>query len=342
MLSRIPWLGQRMLFDQLKRREFMALLGAAAATWPAAARGQQTEPAVVGFLSSLSQPATDPIASMWRRGLAETGHIEGKTIRVEYRYANGEYDRLRSFAAELVRQQVMLITAAGPPAALAAKLATTSIPIVFVVGLDPVAAGLVRSFNAPGGNATGMTLITGPLAQKRLEIVRELVPRVKSVPILLNPAGSDAVPELRDVQAAAQAIGLGLQVINASTPEEIDDAFKALAEQRAQILVTGADPLFTSRRAQLVEWAARIRLPTIYPFKEFVTAGGLMSYGSNIVNSYRQAGIYAGRILKGARPDELPVMQPTTFELVINLKVARALDIEIPATLHARSDEVIE
>jgi putative tryptophan/tyrosine transport system substrate-binding protein len=235
---------------------------------------------------------------------------------------------------------VAVIAAAGPPAALAAKLATTTIPIVFAVGVDPVAAGLVTNFNRPGGNATGMTLITGPLSQKRLEILRELVPRMKAVPLLVNPSSPDAVPELRDVQAAAQAMGIELRVINASTPSEIDAAFTALAQRRPDVLMVGSDPFFTSRSEQFAASALRLGVPAIYPFREFVAAGGLISYGTNIANVYRQVGIYSGRILKGNKPGDLPVMQPTTFELVINLKTATALGIDVPATLHARSDEV--
>ena len=245
-------------------------------------------------------------------------------------------------AAELVRRPVTLIAAQAPPAALAARTATTTIPIVFVVGLDPVAAGLVASFNRPGGNATGMTLITGPLGQKRLEILRELAPKATAVAVLVNPFSPDAVPEIRDVQAAAQAIGLELKMFNASTPGEIDGAFAAIAAQPPQGLLVGSDPFLLLRRDQVIASAARLRIPAVYPFREFAASGGLLSYGTNIANTYRQAGIYAGRILKGAKPAELPVMQPTTFELVINLKTAKALGFDIPPTLHARSDEVIE
>jgi putative ABC transport system substrate-binding protein len=296
----------------------------------------------VGFLSSLSEAASTHLISAWRRGLSETGYLEGKTVAVEYRFADGQYDRVPAFAAEFVRRGLSLVLAAGPPAAFAAKIATTTIPIVFIVGLDPVAAGLVASLNHPGGNATGMTLITGPLGQKRLEILRELAPKMRLIPMLVNAASPDALPELRDVQSAAQAMGLELQVVSARTPEEIDSAFAALAQQHPDALLIGSDPFFTIRREQLVAAAARLKVPTVYPFREFAAAGGLMSYGTNIVNAYRQAGIYSGRILKGDKAADLPVMQPTTFELVINLKVAKELGIDLPATLHARSDEVIE
>jgi putative ABC transport system substrate-binding protein len=296
----------------------------------------------VGFLSSLSEAASTHLISAWRRGLSETGYLEGKTVAVEYRFADGQYDRVPAFAAEFVRRGLSLVLAAGPPAALAAKIATTTIPIVFIVGLDPVAAGLVASLNHPGGNATGMTLITGPLGQKRLEILRELAPKMRLIPMLVNAASPDALPELRDVQSAAQAMGLELQVVSARTPEEIDSAFAAFAQQRPDALLIGSDPFFVIRREQLVAAAARLKVPTVYPFREFTAAGGLMSYGTNIANAYRQAGIYSGRILKGDKAADLPVMQPTTFELVINLKAAKELGLDLPATLHARSDEVIE
>jgi putative ABC transport system substrate-binding protein len=326
----------------IHRREFITLLGGAAAAWPLAARAQQRATPVVGFLSALSQSTAPHMTAAWQRGLRETGFVEGRNVAIDYRFTDGQYGRLGALAAELVRHPVDLIVAQGPAAALAVKAVTTTIPIVFVVGVDPVAAGLVASFNRPGGNATGMTLITGPLGQKRLEIIRELVPKVKLVPILHNPTSPDAVPEIRDVQAAAQAMGLELRIFNASTPGEIDAAFEALAQQRPDALLVGSDQFLIVRREQLVLAAARLGVPTIYPFREFTVAGGLMSYGTNIAAAYRQAGIYSGRVLKGDKSADLPVMQPTTFELVINLRTAGALGINIPATLHARSDEVIE
>ena len=325
----------------MRRREFLAAVGAAAA-WPLRARAQQAAMPTVGFLSSLSEATSTQLISAWRRGLSETGYVEGKTVAVEYRFADGQYDRVPAFAAEFVRRGLSLVLAAGPPAALAAKIATTTIPIVFIVGLDPVAAGLVASLNHPGGNATGMTLITGPLGQKRLEILQELAPKMRLVPMLVNATSPDALPELRDVQSAAQAMGLELQVVSARTPEEIDSAFAAFAQQRPDALLIGSDPFLVVRREQLVAAAARLKVPTVYPFREFAAAGGLMSYGTNIANAYRQAGIYSGRILKGDKAADLPVMQPTTFELVINSKAAKELGIDLPATLHARSDEVIE
>ena len=325
----------------MRRREFILAAGGAAA-WPLAGRAQQAAMPVVGFLSALSQEGTDHLIAAWRRGLRETGFIDGKNLAIEFRFADGQYDRLPALAAEFVRRPAAVIVTAAPAAAIAAKTGTATIPIVFVVGLDPVAAGLVVSFNQPGGNATGMTLNTGPLGQKRLEILRELVPKVKVVPVLVNPTSPDAVPELRDIQAAARAMGLELKLLNASTLDEIDSAFSVLAQQRPDVLLIGSDPFFVIQREHLVTSAARIGVPTVYPFREFAAVGGLLSYGTSIVNAYRQAGIYTGRILKGDKPADLPVVQPTTFELVINLKTAQALAIDIPATLHARSDEVIE
>ena len=326
----------------MRRREFLTLAGGAAAFTPLAARGQQPAMPVIGFLSAVSRAQTTHLEAAWRRGLGETGYTEGRNVAIEFRYADGHYDRLPALVAELVRRPVGVITAAAPPAAFAAKVATATIPIVFIVGLDPVAAGLVASFNRPGGNATGITLISGPLGQKRLEILREFAPKLKIVHVLVNPTSPDAVPEIRDLQTAAQAMGLELRVVNASTPNEVEDAFSALAQQHPDGLLVGSDPFFMVRREQLIAQAARFKVPTVYPFREFVASGGLASYGTNIANTYRQAGIYAGRILKGAKSGDLPVMQPTTFELVINLKTARVLGIDIPATLHARSDEVIE
>jgi putative ABC transport system substrate-binding protein len=320
----------------------ITLLGGAAAAWPLAVRAQQPTMPVIGFLSALSQGTAPHMTAAWQRGLRETGLVEGRNVAIEYRFTDGQYGQLPALAAEIVQRPIDVILAQGPPAALAAKVVTTTIPIVFVVGVDPVAAGLVASFNRPGGNATGMTLVTGPLGQKRLEIVRELVPKVKLVPILHNPTSPDAVPEIRDMQAAAQTMGLELRIFNATTPGEIDAAFAALAQQRPDVLLIGSDQFLLVRREQVVALAARLGVPAIYPFREFPAVGGLMSYGTNIAAAYRQAGIYTGRVLKGDKPADLPVMQPTTFELVINLGTARALGIDIPAALHARSDEVIE
>jgi putative tryptophan/tyrosine transport system substrate-binding protein len=284
----------------MRRRDFIMLLGGAAAAWPHAARAQQPAMPVIGLLSALSEKQASELLVMFRRGLNEVGFVEGQNIALEYRWADGQYDRLPAMAAELVRRPVTLIAAQAPPAALAARAATTTIPIVFVVGFDPIAGGLVTSFNRPGGNATGMTLITGPLGQKRLEILRELAPKAAVVAMLVNPISPDAVPEIRDVQATAQAIGLQLKMFNASAPGELDAAFAAIAEQRPDALLVGSDPFLLIRREELVALVSRLRVPAVYPFREFVAAGGLVSYGTNIANAYWQAGIYAGRILKGA------------------------------------------
>jgi putative ABC transport system substrate-binding protein len=327
----------------MKRREFITLLGAGAAVaWPLAARAQQPAVPVIGFLSSLSQAQTRHMVAAFQRGLGETGYVGGRNVAIEYRFADGQYDRLPALAGEVVRRPVSLILAAGPPAALAAKAVTTTIPIVFIVGLDPVGAGLIASFNRPGGNATGMVLILGPLGQKRLELVRDLVPKAAAVAMLANPLSPDAAPEIREVQVAAHANGVQLRILNASTSDEIEAAFASFAQQRPDALLIGGDPFYMTRREDIVGLVARSGLPAVYPFREFTEAGGLISYGTNIANSYRQAGIYAGRILGGVKPSDLPVMQPTTFELVINLKTAKALGLDIPPTLHARSDEVIE
>jgi putative ABC transport system substrate-binding protein len=297
---------------------------------------------VIGYLSALSESQIPNLIEALRRGLSENGFVEGTSVIIDYRFAEGEYGRLQTFATEFVRQPVSLIIAVGPPAAFAAKVVTTSIPIVFSVGLDPVAAGLVTSFNHPGGNATGVSLITGPLGQKRLELLRELASKASTIAMLINPVSPDAVPEIRDVEQAAQANGLGLKILNASTPAEIDRAFTEIAESKPDALLVGSDPFYVLHRKQITSGVAPLRIPAIYPFREFVAAGGLLSYGASLVGAQRQVGIYAGRILKGAKVADLPVLQPTTFELVLNLKTAKAQGIEVPPMLHARTDEVIE
>src|SRR5262245_45456038 len=314
----------------MKRREFITLLGGAAA-WPLAASAQQAALPVIGFLSAVSEAATVKHQVQFRRGLRETGFVPGQNVTIEYRWAEGQYDRLPGMAADLVR-----------PAALAARTATTTIPIVFAVGIDPVAAGLVESFNRPGGNATGSTLISGPLGQKRLEILRELVPKAKVVAMVVNPFSPDAPPEIRDVQATARANGLQLSLLNASTAAELDAAFTVLETRRPDALLVGGDPFYLVQAPKIIERIERAGLGAVHAFREFTEVGGLVSYGTNIANTYRQVGIYAGRILKGAKPADLPVLQPTTFELVINLKTAKAQGIDIPPSLHARADEVIE
>jgi putative ABC transport system substrate-binding protein len=296
----------------------------------------------VGYLSSLSEAQVAAQVSAFRRGLNEVGYLEGRNIAIEFRWAEGQYERLPGMARELVSRGVSVIVAQAPPAALAAKAATAEIPIVFVVGFDPIGSGLVASLNKPGGNATGMTLISGSLGQKRLEVVRELLPRASFIALLVNPLSPDTSSEVASVLAAVQTLGLQLTMFNASTPDEIQTAFIGIAERKPDALLIGTDPFFLNRRDEIVARAASLKIPAIYPFRDFAASGGLISYGTNIATSYRQAGIYTGRILKGDKPSDLPVIQPTAFELVINVKAANKLGIEIPATLHARSDEAIE
>jgi putative ABC transport system substrate-binding protein len=332
-----------MQFDQLKRREFITLLSSAVAWLPDWARraAAQNLP-LVGFLSSLSKLQTSHMIEALHRGMSEVGFVDGQNVTIDYRFAEGQYDRLPAFAGELVQRAVSVIVAAGPPAALAAKAATANIPIVFVVGFDPVVDGLVASFNRPGGNATGIFLITALLGQKRLELLRELNPKASIVALLVNPVSPDAPPEIKDVEAAAQANKISIRHFNASTPTEIDAAFASIAAQKPDGLLCGSDPFFVVRREQIIAHVADLKVPAVYPFREFAASGGLISYGTSLAGAYGQAGNYAGRILKGAKPADLPVLQPTTFELVLNLKTAHALGIDVPAMLHARTDEVIE
>jgi putative tryptophan/tyrosine transport system substrate-binding protein len=326
----------------MKRREFITLLGGTAVAWPLAARAQQPALRVAGFLSSLSLAQTAHHVAAFRRGLSEIGFLEGENIAIEYRFADGQYERLTSMAADLIRRPVSVIVTAGPPAALAARTATTAVPIVFIVGLDPVAAGLVASFNKPGGNATGFSLMAGPLGQKRLELLREIVPKTSVIAMLVNPVSPDAAPEIRDVQGAAQVNRIKLNIFNASSPSDLDTAFRSLAERRADALLVGSDPFFTNQHREIATSAGRLGIPTIYPFREFAEAGGLISYGTNIARVFREAGVYAARILRGTDPADLPVVQPTTFELVVNLKTAKALGLTVPDKLLALADEVIE
>jgi putative tryptophan/tyrosine transport system substrate-binding protein len=323
------------------RREFIAGLGGAVAC-PMVARAQRAATPVIGYLSAVSEAQVKNQVAGFRRGLSETGFVEGQNVEIVWRWADGNYARLPELAGELVRRPVALILAQAPPAALAAKAATATIPTVFVVGFDPVAAGLVESLSRPGGNATGMTLMSAPLGQKRLELLRELAPKATTIAFLVNPVSPDAVPEIRDVQTAARALGLELRMFNAATLPQIDAAFADMAVAHFDGLLVGTDPFFVQRRQEIVARAAHLKVPAVYPFRDYPESGGLISYGANIANSYRQAGIYAGRMLKGSKPADLPVMQPNAFELVINLKAAEASGFEIPPTLHARSDEVIE
>jgi ABC-type uncharacterized transport system substrate-binding protein len=325
----------------MKRREFITLIGGAAG-WTLAARAQQSRAPVVGWLHSASAGFTVPLVAAFRKGLSEAGFTENQNVLIEYRHANGQYEQLSKVAGELARRPVDVIFAGAPPAALAAKTATTTIPIVFVVGFDPVAAGLVRSFNRPGGNATGITMVTGPLAQKRLEILRELLPKAANIAMLVNPNSPDAVPEIRGVQAAAQVNGFQITTLNATSAAELDEGFKILAENRPEALLVGSDPFFMSYSEQFAKFASQAKIPAIYPFRESTDAGGLISYGTNIPNAYRQGGILTARVLKGETIADLPVQQPTKFELVINLKAAKALGLTVPPSLLSRADDVIE
>jgi putative ABC transport system substrate-binding protein len=326
----------------MKRRAFITLLGGAAA-WPLAARAQQPAMAVVGFMSARSPEDSVHVVEAFRRGLKEGGFVEGENAAIEFRWARGDYSRLPMLAADLVSRQVAVIVAAGgEPSGLAAKAATATIPIVFGIGDDPVALGLVESFSRPGSNATGVTLLTNLMEPKRLGLLRELAPGVPLIGVLLNPKFAPASRQLRQVEEAARSIDQRIVVANAGTDEELETAFAALTSERVGALLVTADPYFDTRREQIVTFAARQRLPAIYQFREYVMAGGLLSYGVSITDAYRNYGVYTARILKGAKPADLPVLQPTKFETVINLKTAKALGIKISDNLLSLADEVIE
>jgi putative ABC transport system substrate-binding protein len=327
----------------MKRRDFITLLGGAAASWPLAARAQQAAMPVIGFLSTRSPDESAHLLAAFHRGLAGNGFAEGQNVAIEYRWALGQYDRLPVLAAELVSRPVILIVAVGAePAARAAKAATAAIPIVGTFAADPVASGLVASLNRPGGNLTGTSNLASTLEPKRLGLLRELVPQATTIGVLVNPNFPPAENQSRDVQEAAHAIGLQLHVVRASTDREIETAFESVAQRSIPALAVTADPFFLTRRDTFAALAARYSVPTIYSFRDFAVAGGLMSYGIDLSQSYRQLGLYAGQILKGAKPADLPVLQPTKFEFVINLKAAKALGLEVPAGVSAMADEVIE
>jgi putative ABC transport system substrate-binding protein len=326
----------------MKRREFIAGLAGAAA-WPFAVRAQQPAVPMVGFLGARS-PATDAEnVAAFRKGLSEAGYVEGQNVSVEYRWAEGSYTRLPTLASDLVSSQVALIVANGGVAtALAAKSATTVLPILFVIGVDPVSSGLVVSLNRPGGNMTGVTVLAASLAPKRLELLVE-APNTNVVAALVNPSNpAFSTPELAETQRAAQTLGLHLHVLNATSESQIDAAFEAAVQAKVQALLVSADPFFTTRLKQIIALAARHRIPAIYYNREYATAGGLMSYGGSLTEAHRQVGIYAGRVLKGVKPLDLPVQQSAKVDVAINLRTAKALGIEVPQNLLALADEVIE
>jgi putative tryptophan/tyrosine transport system substrate-binding protein len=326
----------------VKRREFITLLGGAAATWPLAARAQQPAIPVIGFLHAASLETEVRGLAEFRKGLSEIGYVEGQNVMIVYRSAEGQADRLPALAADMVQRRVAVVVTVANNAAVAAKATTTTIPIVFTVGGDPIKMGLVDSLNRPGGNITGVSFLSSDIIAKMLEALHELMPKAARIAALVNPTNQNAAADTKEAEAAARTLGLELQVLNASNGREIDDAFALLVERRAAALLIEGDPFFIGRMKQLVVLTARHAIPAIYQGRDFPDAGGLISYGANRSDALRLAGGYAGRILKGERPVDLPVQLATKLELVVNLNTAKALGLEIPPTLLARADEVIE
>jgi ABC-type uncharacterized transport system substrate-binding protein len=329
----------------MRRREFIALLGGAAVAWPLAARAQQPGMPVIGYLNSQSPTTFAHLAAAFRQGLKDTGFVEGDNVTIAYRWAENQIDRLPALATELVRRQVAVIVATGGTVvASAAKAATTTIPIVFITGDDPVKQGFVASFARPGGNLTGINFFGAELSAKRLGLLREMVPVATRFAVMVNPANAREIvePTLRDIETAAPAMGLQIQILNVGTSREIETAFATFVRDRPDALFVSLDPLFTGQRVQVVQLAARHAVPAIYGARDYPEVGGLMSYGASLADAYRQVGVYTGRVLKGAKPADLPVVQSTKFELVINLQTARMLGLMVPPSLLARADEVIE
>ena len=327
----------------MRGREFITLLGGAAASWPLAASAQQAVMPVIGFLHTRSRETFMPNVATFLKALSDAGYVEGQNIAMEYRFVDGQYDRLPAMAAELVRRPVaVLVAGGGEPSALAAKAATSSIPIVFVVGSDPVKAGLVVNYNRPGGNVTGMNILTDFLETKRLGLLHVLVPPAATIGYLSNPRFASAVGQLQEVAEAARAIAVTVRVLPASNETEIDAAFETIARERIPALALGADPFLDNSRDRIIALAARHAVPTMYQFREHAIAGGLASYGVNAADMYRQLGVYVARILRGEKPADLPILQPTKFEFILNLKTAKTLGLPIPAAVLSIADEVIE
>jgi putative ABC transport system substrate-binding protein len=327
----------------MKRREFVTLLGGAAAAWPLAARAQQPVMPVVGFLSAYGRNDRPNITEAFRRGLSGAGFVEGRNVAIEYRFAENQRDRLPALAADLVGRKVAVIAATGGAnSVLAAKASTMTIPIVFTFGGDPIQAGLVGSLNRPGGNVTGSSFFGAVLGGKSLGLLHEIVPNAAVIALMVNPKNPESAPMLSDSKEAARTLGLQLLVLNTSTPDEINAAFTTVSQRRAGALLVGADPFYTTRRQQIIALAARDAIPAMYSNREFAVEGGLISYGNDAADTYRRAGLYVGRVLNGEKPADLPVVQSTKFELVINLNTAKALGIVVPPMLSARADEVIE